>query len=428
MGTELVLILVLVLANGFFSGAEIAILSMRKTRVQELAGEGSSRARNVERLRDKPESFLATVQIGITVVGATAAAFGGASLAARLVPVLDRISWLAERSEQVALAIVVVAVSFLSLVLGELVPKSLALKFGERYALLVAGPLLFLSSVARPLVWILTTSSNVILRPFGDKTTFTEARLSADELRQLVEEAAKAGTLDSRAGEIASRAIDFDELQARDVMVPRDRIVAVSKNATREELTRTLLEGRHSRMPVYGRNLDDISGYVAADDLLTDVLAGEEPNIAKRLRPVPFLPEVKAASAVLQRLQQEKTRLAIVVNEFGGVTGLVTLDDLVEELIGEIYSESTSPSSLFQREPDGAIVTKGSSRLHELERALSLTFPEGDYSTIAGLCLHIAGRIPGAGERFSLPDGMVLEVVEATPRVVRVVRIRPGHG
>lgn len=425
MATELILILALVIANGVFSGAEIAVLSIRKSRLHQLVDGGSARAKNVQRLLDRPERFLATVQIGITVVGATAAAFGGASIADRLSPLLARVSWLETRAEPVALAIVVVAVSFLSLVLGELVPKSLALKFGERYALLMAGPLLFLSSVARPLVFVLTAASNIVLRPFGDSTTFTESRLSAEELRQLVREAGKLGTLDSRATEIAARAIEFDELEARDVMIPRDRIVAVSKDATREDLTKILLENRHSRMPVYEKDLDHIAGYVAADDLLMDVLAGDALDLAKRVRPVPFLAEAKPASAVLQALQQEKTRLAMVVDEYGGVAGLVTFDDLVNEVLGELGDGTRVPPPAFVREPDGSVVVKGLTRLHTLERSLGLSFPDGDYSTIAGLCIAIAGKIPATGETVAVPGGMRLEIVDASPRVVRSVRIHP---
>ena len=425
MTAELVLILALVLANGVFSGAEIAVLSIRKSRLRQLVEEGSVRAKNVARLLDRPESFLATVQVGITVVGATAAAFGGASIASRLSPHLARIPWIESRAEPVSLGIVVVAVSFLSLVLGELVPKSLALKFGERYALLLAGPLLFLSSVARPLVFILTASSNLLLRPFGDRTTFTESRLSAEELRQLVREAGKLGTLDSRAGEIAARAIEFDELEARDVMVPRDRIIAVSKTATREQLTSVLLEGRHSRMPVFENDLDHVVGYVAADDLLTDVLSGAELDLEKRVRPVPFLAESKSASAVLHVLQQEKTRIAIVVDEFGGVSGLITFDDLVNEVLGELGDGTRTPSA-FLKDPDGSFLVKGSARLHTLERSLDLSFPDGDYSTIAGLCIAEAGRIPARGEVVTLADGMRLEVVDASPRVVRSIRIHPA--
>ena len=223
--TEVAIILALVAANGVFAGAEIAIISLRKTRLAQLVEEGRASARAVKRLRDSPGRFLATVQVGITVGGATAAAFGGASVAERLAPTLARITGLAHYAHQLAFALVVALVSYLTLVLGELVPKSLALRASERYALLVARPLLALSSFARPIVWLLTQSSNLFLRPFGDRTTFTEARLSVEELEQLVDEAGRAGALDEPTAEIASRALAFRDLTAGDVMVPRTEVV-----------------------------------------------------------------------------------------------------------------------------------------------------------------------------------------------------------
>src|SRR6266508_1505932 len=206
---ELAIIVALVLLNGVFAGAEIAIISLRATRLSQLVDEGRASARAVKRLRDEPERFLATVQVGITVVGATAAAFGGAALAQRLAPHLASVPLVARYAEALALALVVAIVSFLTLVLGELVPKSLALRASERYALLVARPLLALSELARPIVWFLTAVSNVVLRPFGDRTTFSEARLSVEEIEQLVDEAGKAGALDAPTAEITSRALAF---------------------------------------------------------------------------------------------------------------------------------------------------------------------------------------------------------------------------
>lgn len=425
MTSELSILLALIAVNGFFAGAEIAILALRKSRLQGLVEAGSTRAKAVQALRQRPERFLATVQIGITVVSATAAAFGGASIAARLTPALAEVSWIGERAEELALGLVVAGVSFLTLVLGELVPKSLALKLGESYALFVGPPLLFLSSVARPLVWVLTTCSNVILRPFGDRTNFTEARVSPEELQQMLEEASNTGVLDRRAGEIATRAIDFEKLRALDVMVPRDRIVAIPRGASREDLRRVFLEARHSRIPVFEGTLDNVVGYIAADDMLTQLLEKGEPSIEPLLRPAVVVPEMSAAPDVLQRLQKDHTHFAIVVDEFGGVCGLVTLEDLVEELVGEVLSEQERVDERARREPDGSFVIKGFTPIRNVNRDLGVDLPEGSYTTVAGLCLEVAGRMVHPGEKLALPDGTELEIVEATATLVRSVRIRP---
>jgi putative hemolysin len=424
--TEVAIILALVLANGVFAGAEIAIISVRKTRLAQLVDEGRSSARAVRQLRDQPERFLATVQVGITIVGATAAAFGGAALARRIAPYVARAPALEPYADPVSLALVVALVSYLSLVLGELVPKSLALRASERYALVMGRPLLALSSLARPIVWLLTLSSNAVLRPFGDRTTFTEARLSAEELEQLVDEAERVGTLDAPTAEIASRALAFRELTAADVMVPRSRIVALPRDATQQELKRLLLEEGRTRMPVFDGTLDGIVGYVLAKDLAAMAWEKELIVLADLLRPVQFVPATAKPVRVLRDMQQRRSHIAVVVDEHGGVAGLVTLEDLVEELVGDIVGEQEQPEALIQPEAGGAALVRGDAPIREVNRALALDLPEGEgYTTIAGLCIAVAGSVPERGTRVRAPDGTEIEIVEASPRVVRLVRVRP---
>lgn len=416
--------LLLVLANGVFAGAELALLTVRKTRLRELLDEGSKSARLIERLRANPERLLATVQIGITVVSATAAAFGGASLAHPLAGLLARLGLGEVVAERISFALVVGAISYLSLVLGELVPKSLALRYADRYALLIGRPLYGLSLLIRPVVWLLTASSNVILHIFGDRTNFTEARLSPEELQQLVEEASKAGTLDPRAGEIASRAFDLTGLTLSAVMIPRNRIVALRRHATAEEIRQVLLERGHSRLPVYEGTLDNIVGYVIAQDLLGVAWEGNLIVLEDVLRPPYFVFETMRAIDALKELQKRRMQLAIVVDERGGVMGLVTMEDLIEELVGDILSEKETPEELIHRESPTAAVVQGTASLRELNRALGLDLPEGHgYSTVGGLCSARTGAIPPPGTRLTLDDGTVLEVLDATPRRVRTVRI-----
>jgi putative hemolysin len=292
-------------------------------------------------LRAQPDRFLATVQIGITVVAATAAAVGGHSLASRIAPGLARL--FPAHAEDVALAIVIGGVSFLSIVIGELVPKSLALRNAEAYALLVGRLLLALSWVTRPFVWLLTVSSNLVLRAFGDRTTFTETRHSAQELQMLVDEAARAGTVDRDAGEIACRALKFSELTASDVMIPRAQVVMLPRHAPADEIRRVLLENLHSRLPVYQGQVDNVVGYVAVKDLLA--LAWEQRLIVLEdvMRPAVFVPPAKRAVDLLQEMRQRHVPFAIVGGEQGGVAGIVTMEDLVEELVGDIFSEHARP-------------------------------------------------------------------------------------
>lgn len=425
--SELLIILALILVNGFFAGSEIAVVSLRKTRLRELVEAGSGAAKAVERLRAAPERFLATVQVGITVVGATAAAFGGASIAARLKPVLAALPLVGRFAEELSLALVVALVSYLSLVLGELVPKSLALRAAERYSLVVGRPIWFLSKLARPLVWFLTASSNTVLRFFGDRTSFTESRYSADEIQQILEEAARVGTIGADVSAIASRAIDFGELTAADVMVPRNRVVGIERSASPEELRRVLLEEGHSRMPVYQGSIDDVVGYISIKDVIA--LAWEQQLVVLEdlIRPAYFAPETMPATDLLREMQRRRIAIAVVVEESGGMAGIVTTEDLAEELVGELFSEQDEPvPEAVRRMPDGTAVVQAIAPIRDVNRALDLDLPEGSgWSTVAGLCIHLAGRIPARGERLESPDGSVLEIVEATERRVRVVRILP---
>lgn len=420
------IILALVILNGIFSAAEMAVVSLRGSRLNALVASGSARARAVKQLRENPERFLATVQIGITVVGTVASAFGGASIAARLQPILQPLPWLGRYAEPLAIALVVALVSYLSLVVGELIPKSLALRFGERYALWIAKPLLALSWIARPLVWFLTASSNVILRLFGDHTTFVESRISPEELQNLVEEAAEGGSVDPKAGEIASRAIDFAALAAAQAMVPRSQAVALPLSAPDDEVRRLVLEKGHTRMPVYDGTVDNVVGYVNMRDMLMRSLGNERIVLQDILRPAYFIVETMRAVDLLNEMKRRRMQLAIVVDENGSMSGIITLEDLVEELVGEIFSEHDAEAKeIIRAEPDGAFIVDGQAPVRKVNRELDLELPEGEgWSTIAGLCIELRGRIPQVGEVLRAPEGTTLELTEATPRQVRAVRLR----
>jgi putative hemolysin len=359
-------------------------------------------------------------------VGTTAAAFGGDRMADDLAPALAHVPGVGPHAHQLALALVVAMVSFLSLILGELVPKSLALRAAESYALLIGRPLRMLARAARPLVWLLTASSNAVLRLFGDKTSFTEARLSPEELQELVEEAARAGALDARTSEIASRALEFRDLSAAAVMVPRTEIVAWPVDASPDRLQTLAEETRHARVPVYEGTIDNVVGYVALREMLAIAMRGEALSLRRVMRPVHFVPATIRAVDLLKALQAQRVPLAIVVDEVGGVAGLVTMEDLAEELIGEFIGEHEPPPMAMEPAADGTLMVQGTTPVREVNRALSLELPEGEgWTTLAGLCIHLAGRIPQSGTRITAPDGTVLEVLEASSRRVRSVRVHP---
>ena len=419
------IILALIALNGLFSGAEIATLSVRKTRLRELVDLGRPGARAVHALREQPERFLATVQVAITVVTAAAAAFGGDAFADRLARLVARIPALAMYAKQCGFALVVALIAYLSVVFGELVPKSLALRAAEGYALLVGGLLLGLSYVVRPVAWLLTASSNLVLRLFGNRTSFSEVRLSPDELQALVEEAAQTGALDERTSEIAARAIEFRRLAATSVMVPRSQILALPRTATQEQTLAAFQTQIHTRIPVYEGAVDNVIGYVALKDLVMQSLRSEPFTLQPFLRPPLFVPESIQAVDLLQRMQKQQGSLALIVNEQGGLQGLVTIEDLIEELVGEIIGEYERAPMAIHRDGAGSALIQGLTPVREVNRALGLKLLESSkFSTLAGLCIYLAGHIPAQGTKLTSPDGTELEIVEATPRRVRQIRLR----
>jgi putative hemolysin len=423
---ELLLMVALILVSGVFAGAEIALLSVRKTRLAELAEEGRRGAKSAVELRRDPERLLATIQIAITVLGAATAVFGGARLEHPLAGVLTAMGLHDDYAEPLAFVLVVSAISYLSLVLGELVPKSLALRKSEAFSLLIARGLLMLSRVTRPGVWILTFSSNLVLRIFRDSTTFTESKLSSEELQQLVEEASAAGSLPPAAGEIASRAIDLAGLRVKDVMIPRPRVIGLAAQASKGEVRDVLQEHPHSRYPVYEGSIDNVLGYVTAREVYEAIIEHGSLDLRALMRPVIFIPATTAAVQVVRKLQQQRQRLGMVVDETGGVLGVVTTADVTDELIGELLDEHDAPERLIVREEDGTFLVRGEAPIHEVERALDTSLSTDDVraSTVAGLVIEELGRIPEVGEHIVLGSEIDAEIVEASERRVRALRLR----
>ena len=282
-----------------------------------------------------------------------------------------------------------------------------------------------LSWLARPLVWAFTKSSNVLLKPFRDQTTFTETKYSVEELQQLVDEATKAGSVHPEAGEMASRALEFAELRAEDVMVPRQDVVMLPRQATAVEVQRILLEHTHTRLPVFDGDVDNVVGYVNVKDILA---VAWNPNLfilEDLLRPAYFAPDSLSALDLLKEMRQRRLPFAIIVDEQGGLAGIATMEDLLEELVGEIFSEHAAKvPPPFQKEPAGTWLVSGLATIREVNRQLDLHLPEGDYTTLAGLCLALAGRIPAVGDILTVDGQVTLEIVDASPRRVRTVRIR----
>jgi putative hemolysin len=435
MWADLAIILGLILANSVFSAAEIALVTARASRLKELAGRGDVRAQRVLNLRQHPERLLATVQVGLTVLSSLAAALGGARVAAELAsligPWMTSIPLLGDqsaRAPELALGVVVGLVSYVSLVVGELIPKSLAMRHAEFLALWLSQPVLWLEYAGRPVVWFLTASSNLLLRPFGDRTSFTESRVNVEELRVMIDEASRSGSLDPRSGDIASRALDFSQLRAGEVCVPRARLKTLDITASQAEVLRVFCEDGYHRMPVVDETPDHVVGYVTAGDVLTSAHHQQLLVLHDLIRPALFVPENTLAPQLLKMMQEKKQRMAMVVDEHGGLVGMVTEEDLFEELVGEFHDEGEPAQVLVKELSAGRYSVAGMTPLRDLERTTGMRLPDDlTAETVAGVVLMLAGEIPSAGSSFD-GYGATWQVTARTERRVKQVEVTLLHG
>ena len=418
-------IFILIMANGFFAAAEIAIIATRKSRIDALLEKGVKSAAAIARLKNDPDRFLATVQIGVTVVSSLASAIGGAAAIAYLQPKVAAlpIPIIARWSELIAIFVVVLPISYFSLVLGELVPKSLALRHSEQIACLVAPPIDFLSRISSFLVKALTTSSNAVLWLLGGKDTEGASFISVDEVKSLIQEGAAKGIFNEMEKELIHSVFEFADTPVKAVMVPRTEIHALEVHASLAEVARSFVESGFSRIPVYEGELDRIIGILYNKDVFKALQEKTDFNIRDHLHPAFFVPSSLRTSELLKQLQRRRLAMALVVNEFGEVEGLATLEDLLEEIVGEIRDEyDREERGPVERLPDGSMVIQGSALLKDLKSDFNLPFDESpDYHTLAGFVLAKLQRIPRGGERVE-HNGYRLTIVDMEGR--RIVKIK----
>ena len=408
---EIGLVLLLVLINAAFAGSEVALISLREGRLRRLEREGEQ-GRLVARLARDPNQFLSTIQIGITLAGFLASAAAAVSLAEPLVPLLG---FLGRAAGPAAVVLVTMVLTYLTLVVGELAPKRIALQRPERWALRAARPLAVISTLTRPAVWLLSKSTDLLVRLAGADPRRQREEVTEEEVRDMI---ATGSVFRPEQRRILSEAIEIGERRIRDVLVPRRDVAAIPADASVAEAIGMLVGTTHGRAPVYRGDLDDVVGLVTLQDLV-----GAAGPVASRVRPVVALPESMTVLDALRRLQAEREQLAIVLNEYGGTEGIVTVEDLLEELVGEIYDEFDPDSHGIHRQPDGSLILPGSFPVHDLAD-LDINLPEGDYATLAGLVLDRMGRIPGKRESVEV-DGWRLEVLDVENRAITRVRLVP---
>jgi putative hemolysin len=425
---DLLIIVLLVLINGVFVAAEIALITIRRSRVEQLVEEGRSGAARVRRLIDEPGHFLAVIQLAITFVGFLASAFAAVSLVAALSGALVAVGMDSGLAGGASLVLVTVSLSLFTIVFGELVPKTLALAHPERFALTLSRPVGILGRLFGPVVAGLTAITRTITRALGADVT-NEAQITAEELKLIIERGGEQGVLEAEEEQMINAVIELGERRVHEVMVPRTAIAALPATATFEEATVMIIAAGHSRIPVYEDSIDHIVGILYAKDLLpflkSDAVA--LPPLQSLLRPPVLVPESLPIDDVLHQLQRRRVHMAIVLDEYGGTAGLVTIEDLLEEIVGEIQDEYDVEEPMVVKISEDEARVDGRAAVDELEELFGLELnleDAAEYDTVGGLVFHRIGGVPSPGDRIEI-DGLTI-TVETTHgrRVGRVLVVR----
>lgn len=424
---QVIVVLFLILINGLFAMSEIAVVSARKARLKQRADAGDPRAKIALELAETPNRFLSTIQIGITLVGILAGAFGGATLAKDLGAYLGHIPLLKPYSEAIGLAVVVLVTTYLSLVLGELVPKRLALSNPERIAALIAAPMRALSFIAYPAVRLLSLSTEVTLRILGIRPS-SEPPVTEEEIKVLLEQGTEAGVFQEVEQDMVESVLLLDERRAASLMTPRPDIAWLDIDDPPEEIRRKLITSPYSRFPVCQGSLDNVLGEVEARDLLARSLCGEPFDLRDMLRKPLYVPETMPALKVLEAFKKSGTQMALVIDEYGSIQGLVTLKDILEAIVGDIPSAEELAEPQAVRREDGSWLLDGMLPIEEFKELLGIEELPGEdqglYQTVAGFVITQLGRIPVAADHFEWGN-LRFEVMDMDGNRVDKVLVTP---
>ncbi|MFA6257198.1 MAG: hemolysin family protein [Candidatus Paceibacterota bacterium] len=417
---EIFIVLILTLLNGFFSMSEIALVTIRKTRVGALVKQGNKRAKVVQYLQKNPEDLFATIQIGISVITIAASAFAGASLAADLEMILEKsnFNFIVSNSSTISFGLVVALVSYVNITIGELIPKSIGLRYAESVALLAAYPVWGLSKLSRGLIKILNVSSNLFLKLFKDSTTFMESRLSEEEIRTLISEGTKAGTIEPMEHSLIENVFNMSDTSVDKIMVPRASITALNIADSGELIVQKAVESGYSRIPIYQGDLNNTIGILYTKKLLPE-LRKENPDISLKefLVPPYFVPSTMKTSEVLKRMQRKKAHVALVTNEHGEVEGLVALEDVLEEIVGDIDDEIDETDVKIKEDSMGFTVL-GNTSIVDFNKYFQADLPEHEnFNTVAGFILEKLERFPKPGDVVEFGK-IKFTVKEATSRTI----------
>ena len=397
---QIIVLIILIFVNAFFAAAEIAFISLNDAKIEKMAKEGNKKAKSIEKMIKNPSKFLATIQIGITLAGFLSSAFAADTFVDKLAPILN--DWFptvgVSAWRAISLVLITIILSYFTLIFGELVPKRLAMKNYEKIAFGSIGIIRIIALLTAPFVKFLTFSTNVVSKIFG-VTENEESIVTEEEIRMMVDAGQEKGTIQKDEKEMINNVFEFNDRTVSEIMTDRTNMFAVDFNTSIGEVIEELTEERgYSRIPIYDETIDEIKGIVYLKDIL---LSNKNKNnkIKSLAKEAYFVPETKKVNELFKEFQKNKKQIAIVVDEYGGTAGIVTMEDILEELVGEIYDEYDVPTEKYEKLDENTFLVDGTISIYELEKILDISIPEGDYDTLSGYILEELGRIPKSKEK-----------------------------
>ncbi|NLY88593.1 MAG: HlyC/CorC family transporter [Firmicutes bacterium] len=426
MFADLLLLVALIMLNAFFAASEIALISLNDNKIKFMADEGDKKAQLLVKVLSEPSRFLATIQIGVTLAGFLASAFAAESFADRLVNLIKMTQVPIAESllKTVAVIIITVILSYFTLVLGELVPKRLAMKKAEQISFSLASPLRFLSFVTAPFVKLLTVSTNFVVGLFGVDPNVDEKHITEEEIRMMVDVGEEKGTIDESEREMINNIFEFDNKVVSDIMTHRTDIVGISISASLEEVIDLIKREKFTRFPVYEDNIDNIVGILNIKDLIQLLEEKDEGfDLKKIMRQAYFVPASKKTDELFKELQNRKTHMAVAIDEYGGTAGIITIEDLVEEIVGNIFDEYDEEEKEFEKLDENTFIINGVASLERVKDLLEVDLPTEDYDTLGGFLTGQLGRIPREGEKPVIEfNGVVFKVEKISEK--RITRVK----
>lgn len=413
MISQLIILVILIALNAFFAATEIAFISLNDARIEKQAKEGNKKAKQIEKMIKSPSKFLATIQIGITLAGFLSSAFASDAFAEKLAPLLYELMPFVNLSiwKSISIVIITIILSFFTLVFGELVPKRFAMKYYEKLSFATIGIIRAIAIVTSPFVKFLTVVTNAVSKLFGVSENEEES-VTEEEIKMMVDQGEEKGTIKEEEKELINNVFEFNDITVSEIMRHRKDIFAVDMNISNEELLQELSqeEYRYSRIPVYDETIDEIKGILYVKDVLKNINK-KSFKVKNVIKDAYFVSQNRLINEVFKELQKNKKQIAIIVDEYGGTAGLITMEDILEELVGDIYDEYDKEEKEFEQIDSNTYLLSGSMTINEVNKLLNVNIPEGDYDTLSGYLQDKLGRIPEEEEK------PVIDTEEATYKI-----------